>query len=124
MSLDQRSYLEKIPLRFGMDTCKLATSPMDPGVPNSMLPAPENQQADKDTSFWYRAVVGSLMNVMINTGPDLGYALFIVSRYCANPNSTHFAAVVQILRYVRCTLHYGLTHNKGQPGFVGYTDAD
>ena len=29
-----------------------------------------------------------------------------------------------ILRYVRGTLHYDLTYTKGQPGFVGYTNAD
>ena len=124
VGLDQKSYLEKVLLRFGMDTCKPASSPMDPGVPNSMLPAPENQQADKDTIFWYGSVVGSLMYAMTMTRPDLGYALSMVSRYCANPDSTHVAAVVRILRYVRGTLHYGLTYTKGQPGFVGYTDAD
>ena len=61
---------------------------------------------------------------MTMTRPNLGYALSMVSRYCANPNSTHIAAVVQILRYVRGTLHYGLTYTRCQPGFVGYTDAD
>ena len=64
------------------------------------------------------------MYAMTMTRPDLGYALFMVSRYCANPHSTHVAAVVRILRYVCGTLHYGLTNTKGQPGFVGYTDAN
>lgn len=49
--LDQRSNLEKVVTSFWMDTCKPASSPMDPGVPNSMLPAPENQQAEKNTIF-------------------------------------------------------------------------
>ena len=124
ISLDQKSYLKRVLLRFGMNTCKPASSPMDPEVPNSMLPAPENQQADKDTIFWYGAVIGSLMYAMTMTRPDLRYALSMVSRYCANPVSTHVAAVVRILRYVRGILHYGLTYTNGQPGFVGYTDAD
>ena len=51
VSLDQKSYLEEVLLRFGMDTCKPASSPTDPEVPNSMFPPPENQQADKDTIF-------------------------------------------------------------------------
>ena len=51
MSLDQKSYLKKVFLRFGIDTCKLSSSPMDSEVPNSMLPAPENQQTDKNTIF-------------------------------------------------------------------------
>lgn len=79
VSLNQKSYLERVPLRFGMDTCKPASSPIDPGVPNSLLPASENQLADKDTIFWYGAVVGSLMYAMTITRPDLGYALSMVS---------------------------------------------
>ncbi len=64
------------------------------------------------------------MYSMTRTRPDVGYALSIVSRYCTNLDSTHIATVVQILKYVRGTLHYGLTYTKGQLGFVGYTDAD
>lgn len=42
ISLDQKSYLEKFLLRFRMDTCKPVSLPIDPLVPNSMLPALEN----------------------------------------------------------------------------------
>ncbi len=63
-----------------MDTCKPASSPIDPGVSNSMLPAPKNQQVDKDIIFSNGAVVGSLMYFMTMTRPDLGYALSMVSR--------------------------------------------
>ncbi len=89
-----------------------------------MLPALKNQQADKDIIFWYRAVVGLSMYAMTMTCLDLGYALSMVSRYCANSDSTHVSAVGKVLRYVRGTLHYGLAYTKSQLGFVGYTDAD
>ena len=80
VSLDQKSYLEKILLRFGINTCNLVSSPIDPGVANSILPAPKNQRADKDTIFLYRAVVGLLMYTMTMTHPHLRYALSMVSR--------------------------------------------
>ncbi len=51
VSWDGKSYLEKVLLQFEIDICKPASLSMDPGDFNSMLPAPENQQADKDTSF-------------------------------------------------------------------------
>lgn len=51
VSLDQKSYLKKVFLGFGMDIYKLASLPMDSRVPNSMSPTSENQQADKDTIF-------------------------------------------------------------------------
>ena len=43
---------------------------MDSGDPNSILPAPENQQADKDTIFWYKSVVSSLIYAMTMTCSD------------------------------------------------------
>lgn len=98
VSLNKKSYLKKILLRFGINACKPASLLIDPRVSNSILPAPENQQADKDTIFWYRVVVGLLMYAKTITRLDLGYALFMVSQYCANPNFPHVAAVVQILR--------------------------
>lgn len=77
--LDQKSYLQKILIRFSIDICKLVSSPIDPEVLNSILPVLENQQVDKDTIFWYGAIMGLLMYTMTITCPDLEYALFIVS---------------------------------------------
>lgn len=61
---------------------------------------------------------------MTMTRPDLRYALFIVSQYFANFDFTYVAAVIQILKYVRSTLHYSLTYTKDQMGFVGYINPD
>lgn len=43
MSLDQKSYLEKILLQFERNTCKPFLLLIDLGVPNFMLPITENQ---------------------------------------------------------------------------------
>lgn len=56
-----------------MDISKPAFSLIDPGVPNCMLLVSENYQADKDTIFWYKAIVDLLMYAMIMIWPDLGY---------------------------------------------------
>ena len=42
VSLNQKSYLEKVFLRFGIDIYKSASLTINPRVPNSMLPALEN----------------------------------------------------------------------------------
>lgn len=110
--LDQRGYLEKVVTSFRMNKCKPASSPIDLGVQNSILPTPENHQADENTIFWYRAVVGSWMYSMTISRLDSRYALSMVSRYCVNPDSTHVAAFVLILRYMFGTLHYGLCNTK------------
>lgn len=56
-----------------MDISKPAFSLIDPGVPNCMLLVSENYQADKDTIFWYKAIVDLLMYAMIMIWPDLRY---------------------------------------------------
>lgn len=124
ISLDLKSYLKKVLLQFKIDICKSSSLPMDPRVSNSMLLAPENQQVDKDTIFWYEAIVGLLMYIMTMTCPNLRYALSMVNWYCANLNSTHIMAVLWILKYVHGSLYYGLTYTKDQLGFVGYTNTD
>lgn len=59
---------------------------------------------------------------MTMTNPDLRYILSIISQYCANSDSIHAATIIQILTYMRGTLHYSLTYSKDQSGFDGYID--
>ena len=100
-----------------MDIYKPVSSLIDSGILNSMLLTLENQQANKDTIFWYKAIVGLLMYVMTMIRPDLRYVLSMVSQYYRNSNSSQVVTIIQILRYVRDTLYYGLIYTKGQPGF-------
>ena len=123
VSLNQTTYLQSVLERFGMSDCKPSPTPMEPGIPNVMMPTDDAQRADADAVCWYGSVVGSLMYAMTMTRPDLGYALSVLSRYCANPDATHIKAATRLLRYVRGTLSYRI-HYEGTTGFVGYTDAD
>ena len=40
--------------------------------------------------------------------PDLAYVVHLVSQFMSTPRSTHYAAVLRILRYIKGTLFYGL----------------
>lgn len=51
VSLDQKSYLEKILLQFEIGIYKPAFLPKDSNVPKFILFVPENQQSDKDNIF-------------------------------------------------------------------------
>lgn len=68
--------------------------------------------------------MGLLIYAITMTCLYFRYALSRVNQYYANPNSTHIAVVIQILRYVHDILHYGLSYTKSNPKFVRYTDAD
>ncbi|XP_042966148.1 uncharacterized mitochondrial protein AtMg00810-like [Carya illinoinensis] len=73
----------------------------------------------------YRSLVGALQYLTI-TRPDIAYAVNSVSQYLHAPTEDHFLAVKRVLRYVKGTLHFGLTfHPSSSPGaFVAYSDAD
>ena len=55
----------------------------------------------------YRQLVGSLVYLTV-TRPDISYAVHQVSQYLSIPRSTHYAAVLRILRYLKGTLFHGL----------------
>jgi hypothetical protein len=69
-------------------------------------------------------LVGSLIYLTV-TRPDLAYAVHLVSQFMSAPHSTHYAAVLRILRYIKGTLFHGL-HFSAQSSLElrAYADAD
>ena len=55
----QSTYFRKILDRFKMTEYKPTSIPMDPKVPNSLLPYDGN--TDKKTIKWYQSAIGSLI---------------------------------------------------------------
>ena len=106
-----------------MSDYKPSPTPIEPGIPNVIMPTDDAQGADTDAVYWYGLVVGSLIYAITMIRPDLGYILSVLSRYCANPDTTHIKAATRLLRYIKGTLLYRIYY-KGTTGFVGYTDAD
>ena len=62
----------------------------------------------------YRRLVGSLVYLIV-TCPDISYAVHQVSQYLSTPQSTHYAAVLRILRYLKGTLLHGLFYSAQYP---------
>ncbi|RVW33283.1 Retrovirus-related Pol polyprotein from transposon RE1 [Vitis vinifera] len=56
----------------------------------------------------YQSLVGALQYLTI-TRPDIAHAVNSVSQFLHAPTIDHFLAVKRILRYVKGTLHFGLT---------------
>ncbi|XP_028065976.1 uncharacterized protein LOC114268945 [Camellia sinensis] len=55
----------------------------------------------------YRELVVCLVYLMV-TRPDLAYVVHVVSQFVSAPRSTQWAALIQILRYLRGTTFQGL----------------
>uniref|UniRef100_A0A2N9G938 Reverse transcriptase Ty1/copia-type domain-containing protein n=1 Tax=Fagus sylvatica TaxID=28930 RepID=A0A2N9G938_FAGSY len=72
----------------------------------------------------YRQLVGSLVYLTV-TRPDISYAVHQVSQFMSAPRSTHYAAVLRILRYLKGTLFHGLHFSAQSPLTLrAYSDAD
>ena len=68
--------------------------------------------------------MGSLIYLTI-TRPDLTYVVHLISQFMSAPRSTHYAAVLRILWYIKGTLFHGL-HFSAQFSLelCAYADAD
>ena len=72
----------------------------------------------------YRRLVGSLVYLTV-TCPDISYVVYQVSQYLSAPRSTHYAAILRILRYLKGTLFHGLFYFAQSPLVLhAFSDAD
>ncbi|XP_068655315.1 uncharacterized mitochondrial protein AtMg00810-like [Aristolochia californica] len=72
-----------------------------------------------------RSLIGTLQYLTI-THPDIAYAVNSVSQFLLAPTEEHFFYVKRIFRYVKGTIHFGLTFCPfAIPGALfSYSDAD
>ncbi|RVW16642.1 Retrovirus-related Pol polyprotein from transposon RE1 [Vitis vinifera] len=117
--LYQQKYAKDFLKKFGMLECKPISTPMEPNAKMC-----EHEGKDLKDATMYRQLVGSLLYLTL-TGPDISYAVGVMSRYMQNPKKPHLEAVQRILRHVKGTIDYGLLYKKGEDcKLVGYYDAD
>ena len=116
----QTTYLKKVLTRFGMSNCATAPTPM---VINTQMQAELVDKARPEVTQEYQSMIGSMMYPMIQTRPDICYAITMLSRFNQNPNATHIQAAKRVIRYLKGSLNYGLFYGATND-LVGYTDAD
>ncbi|KAL7608574.1 hypothetical protein Lser_V15G11391 [Lactuca serriola] len=100
--LSQAKYASDIISRAGITDCKVANTPLDPNFHLS----PGDGSLLSDPTL-YRQLVGSLVYLTV-TRPDLAFVVHIVSQFMASPRTTHYIAVLRILRYIKGTIFHGL----------------
>eukprot|EP00253_Pinus_taeda_P032123 PITA_32123 len=117
--LGQGRYATKILKRFGMGDCRPMATPM---ITNwKKIDASEDKDADPTL---YRQLIGSLM-YLVNTRPDICYAVNILSQFMVEPKRAHCAATKHVLMYLQGTVDYGLLYNKGKDiRLSGFTDVN
>jgi hypothetical protein len=119
--LTQGKYASELLDRVGMRDCKSAPTPLSPTEPlcltgGTLLGPDDNTQ--------YRSIVGALQYLTL-TRPDLAFSVNKVCQYLHAPTTEHWTAVKRILRYVKDTLHVGITFTRSRSMLLSaFSDAD
>ena len=121
MTICQRSYLETVLARFGMQDCKPVGTPLETGKRFVQI---DDNEEPVDVKL-YQAAIGSLNYAAIATRPDLSVAVGMLSQHMRNPSEDHWSGVKRVLRYIKGTFDFGLKFTYSD-SFVlhGFADAD
>jgi hypothetical protein len=98
----QGKYTVEILKKFGMTECK--------SMPTSMvMDLKKMNDAPTDSGGIDPQLIGLLM-YLVNTRPDICYAVNVLSQFMSQPRQTHWTAAKHVLRYLRGIVGYGLRY--------------
>ncbi|GJU83884.1 zinc finger, CCHC-type containing protein [Tanacetum coccineum] len=117
IAISQSHYIEKVLKKLNYFDCTLVSTPMD----TSEKLMPNNGQTVSQLE--YSRVIGYLMYDMTCTRPDIAFVVRKLSKYTSNPDTQHWQAIQQVLKYLKKSMDYRLTYT-GYPSVLkDYTDA-
>ena len=122
VEMSQKTYLEKVLVRFKMSDCTTKSTPCDVGS-TGIKDGDSPELAD---SRLYREMVGSLIYVMTATRPDICYAVTKLSQKLNKPTQADLNMARHTLRYLKGTLDHGLRFKRVEGGLKlqGFCDSD
>ena len=122
LRLRQAVYVTRFLKHFNCWSLNPVSTPLE--TSRKLQPARESYVAPRKLCEDYQSAVRSLIYAMLETRPNIAYAVSLVSRYSVNPTQAHWNAVIRIFRYLRDTIHYELVYKESLQALTGYTDFD
>lgn len=119
ISLSQSGYIKNLLIKFGMDDCKGANTPLACGF----KPTAENPESG-DKSMPYRELIGSLMYLALATRPDIAHAVSVLSQFNRLYDRKLWTAAKHVLRYLKSTIDLALCFRRTKENLLGFVDAD
>jgi hypothetical protein len=95
--------------KFGMIDSKSMPTPMVMDLKKMNEDSTDSGEIDRHL---YRQMIGSLM-YLVNTRPNIFYAVNVLSQFMSQPRQTHWIAVKHVLIYLQGTVGYGLRYVSG-----------
>ncbi|KAA6409398.1 MAG: hypothetical protein FRX48_06951 [Lasallia pustulata] len=122
LTISQKLYIKSVLEAHGMADCKPALTPMETGI--VLQRSDEEYTLSQDFTTRYQSMLGSIIYIMLQTQPDIAYAVSKLSQYSSKPNEKHLQALKLILWYLSGTKDLGLTFNgKGKVEITGWTNS-
>lgn len=120
ITLSQTQYLKNVLRKFGMETCKPVSTPIEKGL--QLIAGDGNG----DSKIPYRELIGCLTYATLTTRPDLCAATNYFSRFQSGYTHEHFTHAKRILRYIYGTIDLKLVYRKNENAevLIGYADSD
>ena len=116
--VDQSHYIENFLKKYNYFDCKPASISFDSNV--HLFPTKGENDIYKQKE--YAGIIGSLRYVIDCTRLDIAYVVGILARFTSKPNSEHWNAMTQLIRYVKRIVHYGLLYRRYLAVLEGYSD--
>jgi hypothetical protein len=115
--LTQKTYIEDLLHRFGMENYKGLKVPVNSKTKYTKVSREAREKLDKEHTRLYPEKAGSLHYLAKCTRPDISFAVGMLGRYCKSPTTLHMELVNQVLMYVAWTRDMGLELS-GKPQFT------
>eukprot|EP00253_Pinus_taeda_P033966 PITA_33966 len=117
--LGQGRYATDILKIFKMEDCK----PMATPIISNRKKIDASKDKDVDPTL-YRQLIWSLM-YLVNTRPDICYAVNTLSQFMVEPKRAHWATAKHVLKYIQGTVNNGLLYTRSKDiRLSGFIDAD
>jgi hypothetical protein len=96
-------------MKFRMTDCKSMPTLM---VMNLKKLSETSSDSGETDQHLYRQSIESLM-YLVNTKPDICYAVSVLSQFMSQPRKTQWIAAKHVLRYLQGTVGYALRYSSG-----------
>jgi hypothetical protein len=115
IALDQELYTTKALEKFGLQQCRIVSTPEVVGAAHDAQPGLD-QPADRQR---YMEMTGTLMYAAISTRPDIAHAVHYLASNMQAPTRRHMQAAERVLRYLAGTKEVGLVFGSRNGDTVG-----
>ncbi len=122
IKLSEPAYIDKVLAKFHLDKAHSINIPMKKAT---LFEQRTDREASPSEKEQYQRMTKSLMFSMVETRPDIAFAISIASHFAKNLSHKYTEAVKTILRSIKCLKQQGINY-RGQDKLIvkGYSDSD